>query len=199
MATNDSASASRPAARGRRLTGFALAAAAAVALAAGLLGAARTSAPVDPRVSTGLAWHNDLASAQAEALSGNKKILVNIYASWCGWCRKLDQTVFSSEEFHDLSQRFVLLKLDIDRDQDGPKIRTRYRASGVPITLVLTPDLDKVLTISGYLPRDRFLDRIGRAVEDSDGTPVAAGESDAPPPICGVRTAALGPEGQPWS
>lgn len=192
MASIDSSSTPRPTGRGRRLAGFALAAASALVFAVVLLAAVKDSPPVSPKVSTGLDWHTDLDSAQAAALSGDKKILVNLYASWCGWCRKLDQTVFSSDEFHRYSENFVLLKLDIEKDEDGARVQSRYRTSGVPVTLVLTPELDKVLAISGFMPLDRFLERVDTAVDSSE-------EASAAPAGVTARLAAPPREGQPWS
>lgn len=113
-------------------------------------------------------WHDSLEAAQREAREGDKKIIVNLYATWCGWCRRLDQQVFASPGFAELSEDFVLLKLDVDEDRDAPRLQRRTRTSGVPVTLVLTADLDPVTAISGFLPVDRFIGRVEDAVESFD-------------------------------
>ncbi|MDY7096180.1 MAG: thioredoxin family protein [Acidobacteriota bacterium] len=113
-------------------------------------------------------WVHSLHDAQELAQADDKKILVNLYASWCGWCRRLDQQVFASQEFEQLRNDFVMLKLDVEEHDDGPKVQRRYGTRGVPVTLLLTSDLDRVTAISGFLPKDKFLQRVEQAVTAYD-------------------------------
>lgn len=121
-------------------------------------------------------WLHSLHDAQELAQAGDKKILVNLYASWCGWCRRLDQQVFASQEFDQLRSDFVMLKLDVEEHDDGPKVQRRYGTRGVPVTLLLTSDLDRVTAISGFLPKDKFLQRVEQAVTAYDGRRAAAAD-----------------------
>ena len=44
-------------------------------------------------------WKNSLGEAQKLARDKDQLILVDMYADWCGWCKKMAREVFPSEAF----------------------------------------------------------------------------------------------------
>ena len=52
----------------------------------------------------------DLEAAQKEA---PKKVLIDIYTDWCGWCKRLDATTFKDPKIVDyLNKNYYCVKLD---------------------------------------------------------------------------------------
>ncbi|OAV45490.1 DUF255 domain-containing protein [Lewinella sp. 4G2] len=45
-----------------------------------------------------------------------KKILVDVYTEWCGWCKKMDKTVFRDPEIVDyINANFYAVKFDAEQ------------------------------------------------------------------------------------
>jgi thioredoxin-related protein len=58
---------------------------------------------------------------QAEMLSKDepRKIVVDVYTNWCGWCKKMDKTTFQNEEVADyLNKNFYAVKFDAEQKAD---------------------------------------------------------------------------------
>ncbi len=64
-------------------------------------------------------WRTEIGPALAEAKAGNKLLLVDLYAEWCGWCKELERQVFSTKRFQDYTKQFVLLRVDTDDRRRG--------------------------------------------------------------------------------
>lgn len=109
-------------------------------------------------------WHQEVAAARAEAAETGKLILVDLYADWCGWCHRLEREVFSNPEFMDYAKRFVKLRVNVEDGGEGSALQSRYGASSLPTTLVLTPKMVLVEAISGFAPRRAFMQRLNGAL-----------------------------------
>lgn len=104
-------------------------------------------------------WHTDYKAAQAESKETGKPILMDFTGSdWCGWCIKLDEEVFSTEEFETWAkQNVVLLKLDFPRkgsQSDAEKAQNqelaeKYGIRGFP-TIVFAKDDGSTIAQYGY-------------------------------------------------
>jgi uncharacterized protein YyaL (SSP411 family) len=58
-----------------------------------------------------------------DAIAANKKkpklIFVDVYTSWCGWCKVMDQKTFSAPEVADfMSKNFYCVKFDAEQKGD---------------------------------------------------------------------------------
>lgn len=59
-----------------------------------------------------MTWEEAM-SARAEE---PRKIFVDVYTDWCGWCKRMDQTTFSDPEVSAvLSRDFYAVKLDAEQ------------------------------------------------------------------------------------
>jgi thioredoxin-related protein len=48
-----------------------------------------------------------------------KKIFVDVYTDWCGWCKKMDANTFSQPEIWNyMSQKFHMVKLDAEMKEE---------------------------------------------------------------------------------
>ncbi|MBR4156841.1 MAG: DUF255 domain-containing protein [Bacteroidales bacterium] len=50
--------------------------------------------------------------------SAPKKIFIDIYTDWCGWCKKMDQTTFLDEEVIDyMNEHFYAVKFNAEQTE----------------------------------------------------------------------------------
>jgi len=106
-------------------------------------------------------WLVDYAQALTTAKAQAKPVLIDFTGSdWCSWCMKLDQEVFSKEEFKTYAaKKLILLKADFPRRKALPaqqqaqneQLATKYGIQGFPTVIVLKPDGSKVGEL-GYTP-----------------------------------------------
>ena len=104
-------------------------------------------------------WTTDVRSALGSASGTGRKIFLFFTGSdWCGWCKRLDAEVLSTEEFKEYaSGNLVLVKLDFPRkiqQSDFTKKRNgqlaeKYRVGGFP-TIVVLDDAGEELGRIGY-------------------------------------------------
>lgn len=77
-----------------------------------------------------LHWETNFEKAQESAKANSKFILMSFQGSdWCANCRRLEKTLFESEEFKKLAkEKFVLLKLDfpVKKQNKLPKEQAAY-------------------------------------------------------------------------
>ncbi|MCH9650365.1 MAG: thioredoxin family protein [Deltaproteobacteria bacterium] len=111
-------------------------------------------------------WHGDLRSAQQQALEEDKFLLVDLYADWCGWCRRLEQDVFADPQFKAYGDLFAKLKVDVEDGGEGSRLQSRYGASSLPTTLILSPNMVLVEAIRGYAPRETFMSHMKRSIAE---------------------------------
>jgi thioredoxin-like negative regulator of GroEL len=105
----------------------------------------------------GVQWLTDLDSAVAQAKAGQKDILVDLYAEWCGWCKVLEREVFSTPAFAAFARDYVLLRVDTEDGAAGTALYQRFGAVSLPTTLIIDARLALIGGIAGYHPTDEFL------------------------------------------
>lgn len=108
----------------------------------------------------GRTWLSSVDEAVAEARTRDRLILVDLYADWCGWCKKLEKEVFTSSAFQDYARDFVLLRVDTEDGGEGTRLQERYGAYALPTTLVLDSRQVKIGEILGFAPAGGYIDRI---------------------------------------
>ncbi len=58
-----------------------------------------------------------------EAIAANnktpKKIFVDVYTDWCGWCKRMDKTTFADQTVIEyMNEHFYAVKLDAEQKED---------------------------------------------------------------------------------
>ena len=100
-----------------------------------------------------LSWRDALAKAKRE----NKMMFVEIYTTWCTYCRQMEQNIFPAKEAGAFyNNHFINLKYDALK-QDGIQIRKSYALLGFPTFLYLDADGLVIKKTVGYQNMETFI------------------------------------------
>ncbi len=118
-----------------------------------------------------LSFNDALAKAKDE----NKKVIVDVYTDWCGWCKKMDAEAYSNSEVKKIIEdNFVFVKLNAEslnkvtyngKQYTEQDLATLFEVTGYPTTVFLEPDGKqieykydsmKMKNLPGYFKTDEF-------------------------------------------
>ena len=112
----------------------------------------------------------------AEAKKTNKKILVDVYTDWCGWCKRMDSQTYADREVaRYLANRYVVIKLNAEssrqlsykgKQYSERELSAAFGISGYPATLFMQPDGEAITIYPGFADAKRFLDVASFIAED---------------------------------
>lgn len=104
------------------------------------------------------AWINSVDDAFERAEKENKLVIIDAFASWCGWCKRLDKDVLDTQKFVDLaSPLYVLLRLNTEDKGEGTRFAQQHGIRNLPTTTVMDYDRTVVGKAQGYLPYEKFV------------------------------------------
>jgi thioredoxin-related protein len=124
---------------------------------------------------TWLSW--DQATELAETDKSPKKLFVDVYTDWCGWCKKMDKDTFQNKEVAAyMEKNFYMVKLDGEgKEPIEYKGKTyKFVASGrngyhelaaslmqgrmsYPTTIFLDEEMNMLSPVPGYQKPEPFL------------------------------------------
>ena len=100
-----------------------------------------------------LTWQQALGKARQE----NKMIFIDVYTTWCSYCKQMDAHIFPMKEIGDYhNEHFINLQIDAERG-DGLTIRNSYRLLGFPTFLYLDAQGNVVRKTAGYQTKEQLL------------------------------------------
>ena len=111
-------------------------------------------------------WLTSVDEAMAVASDGDRYVLVDLYAEWCGWCKVLEKEVFTSEPFLEFARDMVLLRVDVEDGGEGSELQARFEAMSLPTTLILDGDMVKIGEVRGYAPTEAFIANVQTQLDE---------------------------------
>ena len=111
-------------------------------------------------------WHS-FGEVVEQAETQGKHILVDIYAPWCPWCRKMQKEVYTEATVRRyLDKYFEASRLDATdtskqynyqgRTLNAQQLASHLGMQGTPTTVFLQPDGTYIAHIPGFIEADRF-------------------------------------------
>lgn len=74
-------------------------------------------------------WMN-IDDVQAAMKKEPKKVWIDVYTDWCGWCKRMDKTTFSNPNvIKYMNEHFYAVKLDAEQKQDIRFVGKMYKAT----------------------------------------------------------------------
>ncbi|MEE8138011.1 MAG: thioredoxin family protein [Thermoanaerobaculia bacterium] len=108
----------------------------------------------------GSAWLESVDAAVAQAQDSGRLILVDLYADWCSWCKRLEAEVFSHPRFREYAEGFELLRVDTEDRGEGSRLLKRFAVSVLPTTLIIDHRMVKVGEVRGFTLAEGYIARI---------------------------------------
>ncbi len=112
-----------------------------------------------------------MEEAMKRAEKEPRRIIVDVYADWCGWCKKMDKTTFQHPDIAEyMNEKYYAVKLDAESKEvmtiagkDYKYFKQGKRGAhelaltlldgnmSLPSVVLLEPDLTKITIIPGYI------------------------------------------------
>lgn len=105
-------------------------------------------------VSSEIKWasyQDGISSAKTEG----KKIFLHFYASWCGYCKVMDQKTFKDiAVIQYLNENFIPIRVDSDQQKE---LAVQYGVRGLPTNWFLQMDGERIANRPGYISPEQMI------------------------------------------
>ena len=113
----------------------------------------------------------ELESQLRKAKEESKFVLLDFYADWCISCKEMEVNTFANPQVGVELKQFVLLQADVtSNSRDNQALLKRFGLFGPPGILIFNLNSDELKDqrVIGYMPPQRFMERLKRATTQSN-------------------------------
>ncbi len=111
---------------------------------------------------------SSMSQVLAEAQKNKKIIFIDVYATWCGPCKWMDEHTFLDKKVAEVyNKRFINFKVDGDTAEGGV-VRNLYKVGAYPTYLFVTPDGKALHRIEGIMMPETFIDEANFVLKKAD-------------------------------
>jgi thioredoxin-related protein len=100
----------------------------------------------------------DLSFSEAKklALKEHKKVMIDFFTTWCGWCKVLDKKTYTDDHVSQITDaKFISVKIDAEKGE-GIDLAKQYQITGYPTIVFFTPEGKEIDRVVGYEDADHF-------------------------------------------
>jgi thioredoxin-related protein len=130
---------------------------------------AKKKTPPPAPEAEGIHWITSIDELQAKMKEHPKKVYMDVYTGWCGWCKKMDASTFTNPSvIKYMNANFYAVKLDAERQDvihflgKDYKYEPQYKANtfavemlkgsmSYPTTVIMMENFQNPQPIAGYL------------------------------------------------
>jgi protein disulfide-isomerase len=107
--------------------------------------------------SNSIAWADDYATAQRQAVQSDKQIILFFTGEWCVPCRIMKRNVWADDLVAaTVNDKFVPVMIDVDYRGAADALR-RYNVGSTPKTIITDPDGNVLRQNEGGMSKAEFL------------------------------------------
>jgi len=98
-------------------------------------------------------WVKAGTAQNLDELLKDPVVLIDIWAPWCGWCRRISPII--DEVAEELKEKVTVVKINYD---DYPEIEERFEFMTIPALFFIKNG--KVIKHTGTIPKQEILDTL---------------------------------------
>lgn len=130
------------------------------------VGTAFTAVLPTPADKAEIKWLS-MEEAYALNLQSPRKIFVDVYTDWCGWCKRMDKDTFSNQDIAAyVNENYYAVKLNAESDRafklgKAPmterQVARQLGVSGYPTVVFIHEDFRTIEPVPGYQQPTQFM------------------------------------------
>jgi thioredoxin-related protein len=112
----------------------------------------------------------------AEAKRTGRKVMIDVYTDWCGWCKKMDKDTYADGGIADyLNKKFVAIRLNAESENTlqyrgkphtEQELAGAFGITGYPSIIFLNDDGEPITVYPGYADAAKFKIVLAYIAED---------------------------------
>lgn len=114
-------------------------------------------------------WRASFPAALAEAKRTGKPLFVDFFTTWCGPCKYLDATTYKNPAFVAESKKWVMVKVDAEKNAANVQLAAKYKIDGYPSMLFLGAGGKETDRAVGAYPADLLVPKMKKAALKAGG------------------------------
>ncbi|MCP4870988.1 MAG: thioredoxin fold domain-containing protein [Proteobacteria bacterium] len=123
-----------------------------------------------------ITWSDQYQATLSSAKTEGRPVILDFTADWCAACKELEHKTYTDAAVLQCADEFETVMIDGTTDTpEFVELKKEYGIKGLPAVYFLCPEGDvvKELTLKGFEPADRFLEKMNIALNTCRAEPAS--------------------------